>query len=84
MRWKPLVVQSEDVGGGLVVTVGHPLADDYLEFLRVVFYLGWFEWLSALHGDRSRYFFTGRRRERSIVGDLAPIDSQARSIWWHE
>jgi integrase/recombinase XerD len=34
MRWKPLVVQSEDVGGGLVVTVGHPLADDYLEFLR--------------------------------------------------
>lgn len=34
MRWKPLVVQSEDAGGGLVVTVGHPLADAYLEFLR--------------------------------------------------
>ena len=34
MRWKPLVVESEDSVGGLVVTVGHPLADDYLEFLR--------------------------------------------------
>ena len=34
MRWKPVVVQSEDAGGGLVVTVGHPLVDDYLEFLR--------------------------------------------------
>jgi integrase/recombinase XerD len=34
MRWKPLVVQSEDAGGSLVVTVGHPLADGYLEFLR--------------------------------------------------
>ncbi len=34
MRWKPLVVESQDAGGGLVVTVGHPLADDYLEFLR--------------------------------------------------
>jgi len=52
--------------------------------LRVVFYFGWFEWLSAVHGDRSRYFFTGRRRERSVVGDLVPIDSQARSIRWHE
>ena len=34
MRWKPVVVQSEDAGGGLVVTVGHPLVDAYLEFLR--------------------------------------------------
>ncbi|MFT7599715.1 MAG: integrase/recombinase XerD [Acidimicrobiales bacterium] len=34
MRWKPVVVQSEDAGGGLVVTVGHPSADAYLEFLR--------------------------------------------------
>jgi site-specific recombinase XerD len=34
MRWKPVVVQSEAAGGGLVVTVGHPLVDDYLEFLR--------------------------------------------------
>jgi integrase/recombinase XerD len=34
MRWNPVVVQSEDAGGGLVVTVGHPLADAYLEFLR--------------------------------------------------
>ncbi len=34
MRWKPVVVQSEDAGGSLVVTVGHPLADAYLEFLR--------------------------------------------------
>jgi integrase/recombinase XerD len=34
MRWKPLVVQSEDAVGGLLVTVGHPLLDDYLEFLR--------------------------------------------------
>ena len=34
MRWKPVVVQSEDAGGGLVVAVGHPLVDAYLEFLR--------------------------------------------------
>ena len=34
MRWKPVVVQSEDAGGGLVVTLGHPLVDAYLEFLR--------------------------------------------------
>ncbi len=34
MRWKPVVVQSEALGGGLVVTVGHPLVDAYLEFLR--------------------------------------------------
>jgi integrase/recombinase XerD len=34
MRWKPVVVQSEDIGGGLVVSVGHPLVDAYLEFLR--------------------------------------------------
>ncbi len=34
MRWKPIVVQYEDAGGSLVVTVGHPLADAYLEFLR--------------------------------------------------
>ena len=34
MRWKPVVVQSEDAGGGLVVRVGHPLVDAYLEFLR--------------------------------------------------
>ncbi len=34
MRWKPLVVESQDAGGGLVMTVGHPLVDAYLEFLR--------------------------------------------------
>ncbi len=34
MRWKPVVVQSEGAGGRLVVTVGHPLVDAYLEFLR--------------------------------------------------
>ncbi len=34
MRWKLVVVQSETAGGGLVVTVGHPLVDAYLEFLR--------------------------------------------------
>jgi site-specific recombinase XerD len=34
MRWKPVVVQSEEAGGGLVVSVGHPLVDEYLEFLR--------------------------------------------------
>lgn len=34
MRWKPLVVQSESVSGELTVSVGHPLADAYLEFLR--------------------------------------------------
>jgi len=28
-HWKPLVVQSEDAGGGLVVTVGHPLDADW-------------------------------------------------------
>ena len=28
------MVQSETAGGGLVVTVGHPLVDAYLEFLR--------------------------------------------------
>ena len=34
MRWKPVVVQSERSDGSLVVTVGHPLVDAYLEFLR--------------------------------------------------
>ena len=34
MRWKPVVVQSEDAVGGLVVMVGHPLVDAYVEFLR--------------------------------------------------
>ena len=34
MRWKPVVVQSVRSDGSLVVTVGHPLADAYLEFLR--------------------------------------------------
>ena len=34
MRWKPVVVQSETSHGSLVVTVGHPLVDAYLEFLR--------------------------------------------------
>ncbi len=34
MRWKPVVVQSEGASGSLEVTVGHPLVDDYLEFLR--------------------------------------------------
>ena len=34
MRWKPVVVQSEGAGGGLVVRVGHPLVDEYHEFLR--------------------------------------------------
>ena len=33
MRWKPVVVQS-GTGDGLVVSVGHPLVDAYLEFLR--------------------------------------------------
>ena len=32
MRWKPDVVQSEKSDGSLVVTVGHPLVDAYLEF----------------------------------------------------
>jgi len=35
MRWKPVVVQSVRSDGSLVVTVGHPLADAYLEFLNV-------------------------------------------------
>ena len=34
MRWKPVVVQSVRSDGALVVAVGHPLADAYLEFLR--------------------------------------------------
>jgi hypothetical protein len=34
MRWKPVVVQSERADGSLVVTVGHPLVDAYLEFLN--------------------------------------------------
>ena len=34
MRWKPCVVRSEPAAGQLVVTVGHPLVDAYLEFLR--------------------------------------------------
>jgi site-specific recombinase XerD len=34
MRWKPVVVQSVRSDGSLVVTVGHPLVDAYLEFLR--------------------------------------------------
>jgi integrase/recombinase XerD len=33
MRWKPVVVLSERSDGSLVVAVGHPLADAYLEFL---------------------------------------------------
>ena len=33
MRWKPSVVRTS-LPGGLVVTVGHPLVDEYLEFLR--------------------------------------------------
>jgi succinate dehydrogenase/fumarate reductase flavoprotein subunit len=33
MRWKPVVVQSERSDGSLLVTVGHPLVDAYLEFL---------------------------------------------------
>jgi site-specific recombinase XerD len=33
MRWKPCVVKTS-LPGGLVVTVGHPLVDEYLEFLR--------------------------------------------------
>jgi len=33
MRWKPVVVQSLRSDGSLVVAVGHPLADAYLEFL---------------------------------------------------
>ena len=34
MRWKPVVVQSVRSDGSLAVTVGHPLADAYLEFLN--------------------------------------------------
>ena len=34
MRWKPVVVQSVRSDGSLVVTVGHPLVDAYLEFFR--------------------------------------------------
>ena len=34
MRWKPLVVLSEGVSDELTVSVGHPLVDAYLEFLR--------------------------------------------------
>lgn len=34
MHWKPVVVQSQRSNGSLVVTVGHPLVDAYLEFLR--------------------------------------------------
>jgi integrase/recombinase XerD len=34
MRWKPVVVQSERSDGSLLVTVGHPLVDAYLEFLN--------------------------------------------------
>ncbi len=35
MRWKPfVVVQSSLPGAGPVVNVGHPLADEYLDFLR--------------------------------------------------
>ena len=36
MRWKPVVVQSERSDGSLVVTVGHPLVDAYLEFFGLV------------------------------------------------
>ena len=34
VRWEPCVVRSSLPGGGLVVRVGHPLVDEYLEFLR--------------------------------------------------
>ncbi len=34
MRWKPCVVRSKLPGGEVDVTVGHPLVDEYLEFLR--------------------------------------------------
>lgn len=34
MRWKPCVVRSMLPGGEVDVTVGHPLVDEYLEFLR--------------------------------------------------
>jgi integrase/recombinase XerD len=34
MRWKPCVVRSKLPGGEWDVTVGHPLVDEYLEFLR--------------------------------------------------
>ena len=34
MRWKPVVLQSVRSDGSLVVTLGHPLGDAYLEFLR--------------------------------------------------
>ncbi|MCA1675713.1 MAG: site-specific integrase, partial [Actinobacteria bacterium] len=33
MRWAPRVIQSVGPGGALQVAVGHPLADEYLEFL---------------------------------------------------
>src|SRR5215211_2718821 len=35
MRWVPLVTRSKSASGGLRVAVGHPLADEYLEFLGV-------------------------------------------------
>jgi site-specific recombinase XerD len=34
MRWKPCVVRSKRPDGEWDVTVGHPLVDEYLEFLR--------------------------------------------------
>lgn len=34
MRWMPCVIRSVAPGGGLQVEVGHPLVDEYLEFLR--------------------------------------------------
>ncbi len=34
MRWKPRVVTTSRPDGEVVVTVGHPLVDEYLEFLR--------------------------------------------------
>ncbi len=34
MRWMPCVIRSSAPGGGLQVEVGHPLVDEYLEFLR--------------------------------------------------
>ena len=34
MRWEPRVTQSVRPGGALQVAVGHPLVDEYLEFLN--------------------------------------------------
>ncbi len=63
MRWKPLVLQSQDAGGGLVVTVGHPLVDDYLEFLRA---RARPNTILAVAFDLKVFFSVGQRRGRPL------------------